>query len=167
MIPFVTVAAAGAFLSAALFRFLADRSIEQAMYSMQLPENATGTLISPALMAAAGVASVIIFTGFALSAWYLFRRIAFPLHKVNTYLDALGSSTAPPPLRLRKDDEFAELAKELNLMASCVDERFSRIREQAISMEECLSQDTTEGFMECMQEKSAKLRTEIEETGKC
>jgi methyl-accepting chemotaxis protein len=135
---FVAVSFIGGILAVASFNFLAYEEIDAHLFSMRIPAvNPWNILIKEAAYANGLTFALIVFVYF-LTTKGVHAKIARSLHRIRADIHRLIRGDLGTRIRLREDEEFQELADDLNLMAGELQRRFSDIKEQFERIDEAM-----------------------------
>jgi len=125
---FVAVSFIGGILAVASFNFLAYKEIDALLFSMKIPAvNAWNILFREAVYAN-GLAFALIVFIYMLTAKGIHAKMARSLHRIRVDIHGLIRGDLGTRIHLREDEEFRDLADDLNLMAGELQRRFSDIK---------------------------------------
>lgn len=114
-------------LLALLFARAADgATAEEFLFSGRFAER---TLPALALVEAAGLLVI------AYVALYVSHRMAGPIHRIETLVDRMTGGDFSAEVKVRRDDEFQDLARRVDAMAVMTRERFAGCEERAARIE--------------------------------
>ena len=131
IIGFVLSSMLGGIIGVACFVYFARQKIDATLYSMRLPEVAVGELLIREMFVTLGVTSLIVLVLFFLTARKVFKRIDGPLKKMAGVIRRLGQGDLQDEVKLRENDEFQNLAQELDGMVKNMQSSFSSITNHA------------------------------------
>ena len=127
---------AGGIIAIACFVYLARQKIDSILYKMTLPDIAMGDLLMNEMLLTMGVAFVFVLILFIITAGRVFKRIDGPLIKMAGVMGRIGKGYLHEEVKLRENDEFQNLAKELDETVNNLRSKFSAIRTHAGRIEE-------------------------------
>jgi len=138
MATFLVVSFIGVILAISLFNFLAYRKIDTLLFSMRIPAVNIGNVLFLEAVYANGLALCFTVIVYLLAAKGIYRKMAGSLHRIRADLSGLVRGDLGTRIMLGEDEEFTELADDLNLMAGELHRRFSDIKERFDRIDESL-----------------------------
>jgi methyl-accepting chemotaxis protein len=127
---FVIVTTIWSIVAASLFAYIAGKRLEATMYSSHLSVASADDLLIPSAMHAQGLALLPYVLLLAYAIHDLGKRISAPLFMLKQDITRLGSGDLVDPVTLRPEDEFQDMAADLDAMRLELSRRFSRIKEK-------------------------------------
>ena len=127
---FLAVSFAGVILAVASFHFLAYRKIDALLFSMKIPAVHSGNVLFREAVYANGLAFAFIVLVYLLTAKGVHARMTRSLHRIRADIHGLLRGDLGTRIQLMGDEEFRDLADDLNFMAGELQRRFSGIKEQ-------------------------------------
>lgn len=131
ILQFVTLSLFGGIAALAAFNFLAYKKIDAVLYSMRLPNVSAGGLLWREMLYTNIFVAVFILLAFIFTAKRLFIRIHGPLKKMTNDLGRIANGDLNLAISLRNNDEFRDVAEDINDMTQELNRRLSRIRQLA------------------------------------
>ncbi len=142
----IAVSSLGGIVAALSFAFLADRKIEELLYSMWVPPHIfSGTFLLREALLANGIAAMIVAIIFIAAVGIVFHKIAGPLHVIRNGVLRMGSGNLTSGIALRKNDDFQDLACAVNHLNAELDRKLSAINDRAKQIEEIAEELRTSG----------------------
>jgi len=135
---FLVVSFIGVILAIALFNFLAYRKIDALLFSMRIPSVNIGNVLFLEAVYANGVALFFTVIVYLLAAKGIYRKMAGSLHRIRADLSGVVRGDLGARIMLGEDEEFKELADDLNIMTAELQRRFSGIKERFDRIDESL-----------------------------
>lgn len=129
VLRFVMLSLFGGAVALSSFNFLAHKKIDAILYSMRLPSISPGGLLWNEMLYTNIFVIVFILIAFAITARGLFNKIHGPLKKMTHDIIRMTHGELNIIVSLRQHDEFRDVASELNLMATSLKQRLSKIQE--------------------------------------
>ena len=129
ILRFVTISLLGGTIAVFVFNFFAYRKIEDALYSMAMPKVSPGGLLWQETVYTN--IFVILFTllMFAVTAKGLYTKLNDPLKELTDNFQRMSEGNLCQAVSLRENDDFQELAQEVNSMEKELHRRFQEIRQ--------------------------------------
>lgn len=130
ILRFVITTTLWAVAAVAFFVLLAQRRLEDVLYSPHINVRSVADLVMPSLLAA-HIISLILFALLLLFAVRgLWKRLSPPLYSLKKDIVRLSSGDLASGIALSEEDEFQDLASDLDRMRSGLRERFIRLKER-------------------------------------
>jgi methyl-accepting chemotaxis protein len=126
---FLAVSLLGGVLAIGFFNFLAYRKIDALLFSMRIPAVNPGNALLKEAVYANGAALVLIVFVYLLAAKRIHAKMAGSLHRIRADIQGLVRGDLGTRVQLAEDEEFGDLADDLNHMAGELHRRFSDIKE--------------------------------------
>lgn len=140
ILQFVAASALGGGIAVIVFNYFAFKKLDSVLYGMRMPSASTGSLLMEELVISNIFVGLFILAVFAVTARSIFRRLSGPLEKLGQDIARIGQGDLNVTVHLRKNDDFQELATDLNGMVEMFRQRFGRCRETSQEIEKLLSQ---------------------------
>ena len=131
IVGFVISSMLGGLTGVGCFVYFARQKIDSTLYSMRLPEVAIGDLLMKEMLLTMTITTALVLILFLITAAKVFRRIDGPLKKMAAVVRRIGNGDLQGTVKLRENDEFQDLAEELDAMVDNTRRRFSSIRKHA------------------------------------
>lgn len=122
-----------------LFAFFAGKRLEASMYSSHLSVASAGELLIPSALHAEGLALLPFAFLLAYAIHDLQKRISVPLFMLKKDIARIGAGDLVNPVSLRPEDEFQDMAADLDAMRTELGRRFSTIKEKHESLARAVS----------------------------
>lgn len=130
ILRFVVTTTIWAVAAVSLFVMMAERRIEDVLYSPHINVRSAVELVMPSLLSA-HLLSLILFTVLLLLAVRgLWKRLSPPLYSLKRDIMRLAAGDLVSGIALSEGDEFQDLAADLDRMRSGLRERFIRLKER-------------------------------------
>ncbi len=130
ILRFVITTTLWAVAAVAFFVLLAQRRLEDVLYSPHINVRSVADLVMPSLLTA-HIISLILFSLLLLFAVRgLWKRLSPPLYSLKKDIIRLSSGDLVSGIALSEEDEFQDLASDLDRMRSGLRERFIRLKER-------------------------------------
>lgn len=130
ILRFVVVAAIWAVTTVALFAYLAGKKLDDLRYSSHFDLQTASELLLPITVGVHAI-SLLVFAGIlAYTIRRLWRKFSPPLAALKNSLAGMAGGDLTKEVRLRKEDEFQDLALELDMMRSALRDKIIRIKER-------------------------------------
>lgn len=113
-----------------LFIWFAGRRLEEALYSSHLSVAFAGELLLPSALQAEGLALLLYSFLLAYAIHDLGKKISAPLYMLKKDIARIGAGDLVNAVSLRPDDEFQDLAADVEKMRRGLGRRFSEIKEK-------------------------------------
>jgi methyl-accepting chemotaxis protein len=130
ILRFVAVATLWAAATVLLFASLAKRRLDEVRYSSSIDITTTRELLLPITVAAHIVSLLIVAGILAYAIHALWRRLSAPLSTIKSGIAGIARGELAREITLGKDEEFQDLAADLDGMRSSLRDRMIRIKEQ-------------------------------------
>jgi methyl-accepting chemotaxis protein len=130
ILRFVAVATVWAAAAVLLFASLAKRRLEEVRYSSSIDITTTRELLLPITVGAHIVSLLIVAGILAYAIHALWRRLSAPLSTIKSGIAGIARGELAREIVLGKDEEFQDLAADLNGMRSALRDRIVRIKKQ-------------------------------------
>jgi methyl-accepting chemotaxis protein len=127
---FVAVSFVGGILAVASFNYLAYKKIDALLFSMKMPAVNAGNVLLREAVIANGLAFALIVIVYLLTAKGIRTKMVRPLRNIRADIHRLTRGDLGTRIQLGKDEEFTDLAEDLNLMAGELQRRFSDLKEK-------------------------------------
>ena len=129
ILRFVIIATAWAAAMVVLYAYLAEKKLERLRFSSHIDITTTSELLLP-ITAGASVVSLLVFAGIlAYSFHSLWKRLSPPLSTIKNDLARIAGGELTGEIILREDDEFQDLATDLDGMRKGLLGKIYRIKE--------------------------------------
>jgi methyl-accepting chemotaxis protein len=129
LIRFIVIAAIGGVISTLLFYLITRKKLDEILYTFHLPRSIDDVLLSYVIIAnLTGLFFVII--SLVLSMKSTFWKVTGPLFRMSQDIQKLIDGDLAVNIRLRKDDEFKDIAEDFDSMGKEMKERFMKIKEK-------------------------------------
>jgi len=130
ILRFVAVATIWAAASVSLFAYLAGRRLDAIRYSSHIDIATTRELLLP-ITVGAHVLSLIIFAGIlAYTIRAIWRKLSPPLYSIKKDMARIAAGDLMSEVSLSEEEEFQDLAAEVDRMRNDLREKIVRIQEQ-------------------------------------
>jgi methyl-accepting chemotaxis protein len=130
ILRFVAIATAWAAVTVMLFAYLAEKKLERLRFSSHINITTTSELLMPITLGA-HVVSLLIFAGIlAYTIHALWKRLSPPLYDIKKDIARIAGGELASEVTLRENDEFQDLAADLDMMRRELREKIIRINEQ-------------------------------------
>lgn len=134
ILRFVVIATTWAAATVLLFGYLAKKRLDAVRYSSYVDIKTTGDLLMP-ITVGAHIVSFLVFTGLlAYTIHSLWKKLSPPLKKIKTNITRIAGGDLTNAVTLDSDEEFQDLAADLEGMRSALHAIFMRIKEQQQNM---------------------------------
>jgi len=134
ILRFVAVAAGWSAASLLLFFYLANEKLEEVRYSSHIDISTTGELLMPVTIGVLA-SSLLLFAGVLGYAIHtLLHRLSGPLGQIRRDLARISSGDLTSDIVLRENDEFRDLAADLEEMRRELLQRIARLKEQQATL---------------------------------
>lgn len=129
ILRFVAIATVWAAATVLLFAYLARKRLDTIRYSSYVDIKTTGELLLP-ITVGAHIVSLFIFAGLLVYAINsLWKKLSSPLKKIKTNISQIAGGDLTNNVTLDSDEEFQDLAADLEGMRSALRARFINIKE--------------------------------------
>lgn len=129
ILRFVVSATAWAVATVFLFVIMAERRLEEIRYSTHIMVRTTSEVLLPATIMAQVLTLVIFAALLAYAIRALWSGLAGPLYSLKKDIGRIAGGDLLSPVTLRDEDEFQDLAADLDRMRSELRRRWARIKE--------------------------------------
>jgi methyl-accepting chemotaxis protein len=136
IVRFLVVSLVGGILAVALFNFLAYKKIDALLFSMRIPAVNPGNVLFKEAVYANGLAMVLTVSVYVLAAKGIYVKIAGSLLRIRADIHVLTRGDLGTRIQLTEDEEFTDLAEDLNLMAGELHRRFSDLKDRFEQIDE-------------------------------
>jgi methyl-accepting chemotaxis protein len=126
---FIAVSILGGILGVASFNYLAYEKIDSLLFSMRIPAVNSGNVLLREAIYANGLAFAFIVLVYMLTAKGVHAKMVRSLQRIRADIHGLTRGDLGTRVQLGENEEFRELADDLNLMAVDLQRRFSDIKE--------------------------------------
>ena len=130
MLRFALVTLLWSAAAAALFAWFAGQRLEEAMYSSHVNVTSATQLLLPSALHAEGLALVFFSFLLTYAIHDLGKKISVPLFMLKRDLARIAAGDLLTPVALRPEDEFQELASDVEGMRKELGLKFSRVKER-------------------------------------
>jgi methyl-accepting chemotaxis protein len=138
IVRFLVVSLLGSVFAVGFFNFLAYRKMDILLFSMKIPAVNPGNALLKEAVYANGISLVLIVFVYLLAAKGIHAKMAGSLHRIRADIHGLVRGDLGTRVLLTEDEEFRDLAEELNLMAGELQRRFSDIKERFDRIDESM-----------------------------
>jgi methyl-accepting chemotaxis protein len=138
ILRFLIVSLVGGVFAVGFFNFLAYRKMDVLLFSMRIPAVNPGNVLFKEAVSANGMVLVLIVVVYLLVARGIHAKMAGSLHRIRADIHGLVRGDLGTRVQLTEDEEFRDLAGELNLMADELQRRFSDIKESFERIDESM-----------------------------
>jgi len=160
---FIVITAIGGIVATLLFYVITKRRLDEIIYTFHLPRSINDFLL-PYVVAATLAGLLIVMIVLVLAMKSTFWKVAGPLFRVSQDVQKLIDGDLTVNIRLRKDDEFKDIAEDFDLMGKSMRDRFRKIKEH---FAELSTTATDMGInyddKKLLKEKNERLEKNIEE----
>ncbi len=160
---FIVITAIGGVAAALLFYVITKRRLNEIIYTFHLPRSINDFLL-PYVITTNLIGLFIVMIALVLTMKLAFWKVAGPLFRVSQDIQKLTDGDLTVNIRLRKDDEFKDIAQDFDLMGKSMREKFVNIKEK---FSELFSTAADMGIYydnkELLEKKNAQLKRNIEE----
>jgi methyl-accepting chemotaxis protein len=130
ILRFVVIATIWAATTVLLFTYLAKKQLDALRYSSYIDIKTTGDLLLP-ITVGAHIVCLLIFAGLlAYTIHSLWEKLSLPLKKIKTNISHIAVGDLTNNITLDSDEEFQDMAADLEGMRIALRARFVRIKEQ-------------------------------------
>jgi len=134
ILRFVVIATVWAATTVLLFTYLAKKQLDALRYSSYIDIKTTGDLLLP-ITVGAHIVSLLIFAGLlAYTIHSLWEKLSLPLKKIKINISHIAVGDLTNNITLDSDEEFQDMAADLEGMRIALRARFVRIKEQQQSL---------------------------------
>lgn len=130
ILRFVFIETIWAAVTALVFTYLAGKKLDDLRYSSHIDSTSASEILMP-ITVGAGVISLLIFVCLlAYTIHSLWQRISLPLADIKKGLNKIAGGDLSYEVALRKNDEFQDLAMDLDRMRSGLRDKIIALKEQ-------------------------------------
>ncbi len=130
ILRFVVTATAWAAATVILFVMLAERRLEEIRYSTHIAVRTTSELLLPSVLTAHFVTLMIFAATLAYAIHDLWKRLSVPLYSVKKDINRVVEGDLLSPVTLREEEEFQDLAADLDRMRTELRQKIGRVKER-------------------------------------
>jgi methyl-accepting chemotaxis protein len=130
ILRFVITATAWAVITVILFVIMAERRLEEVRYSTHIMVKTTSDVLLPSALTAQFITILIFAAALAYAIHSLWMSLAAPLFSLKKDIARIAGGDLVSPVTLREEDEFQDLASELDKMRNDLHHRWARIKER-------------------------------------
>lgn len=130
---FIVIAAIGGIVTTLLFYVITKRRLDEIFYTPHLPRSIDDFLL-PYVITANLVGLLIVMITLVLTMRATFWKVAGPLFRISQDIQKLVDGDHTVNIRLRKDDEFKDIAEDFDLMRKSTGGRFRKIKEHCAEL---------------------------------
>lgn len=163
LIRFIVITAMGGIIATLVFFFITKRKLDEVIYTFHLPRSIDEFLF-PYVIGANLAGLLIVIIALVLAMRITFWKVAGPLYRISQDIQKLIDGDLTVNIRLRKDDEFKDMAGDFDLMGNSMREKFRKIKDTFTKLTV-----TTADMGLCsddkglLREKNVRLKENIEE----
>lgn len=128
---FAAACMAGGIVAIICFRYMAERKIEQTLYSVRLPDVLMGYLLMEEMLFTTVFTAFFVLILFAYTGRKLFVRIEGPLTRMAGVIRVISAGDLQTRVRLREEDEFKGFAREVDQMVVSLNTTVKAIKNRA------------------------------------
>ncbi len=171
IVRFVVITTVWATGAIALFALMAERKLQEVLYSPHITVSTTAELLMPSAFQA-HLISLLLFTVILLYAIHaLWKRLSVPLHSLKKDIVRIAGGDLVSGVALREEEEFQDLAADLDGMrgelrrkVTAMKERHEELSEAAEAIEKALIRGTLSADQVAVfREKVLWMREELHE----
>ncbi len=129
LMRFIVVTAIGGIVATILFYIITNRRLEEVIYTFHLPSSIDEFLL-PYVITANLAGLLIVIIALILAMKSTFWKVAGPLFRVSQDIQKLIDGDLTVNIRLRKDDEFNDIAEDFDLMGKSMRDKFFKVKER-------------------------------------
>lgn len=130
ILRFVVTATAWAAATVILFVMLAERRLEEIRYSTHIAVRTTSELLLPSVLTAHFVTLMIFAATLAYAIHNLWKRLSAPLYSIKKDINRVVEGDLVSPVTLREEEEFQDLAADLDRMRTELRQKIGRVKER-------------------------------------
>lgn len=134
ILRFVVTTTIWAVAAAFLFVFMAERRLEEVLYSPHINVRTTVDIITPSLLTAHLLSLALFGILLLFAVWGLWRRLSLPLFILKKDIQRLAGGDLASHITLGEHDEFQDLAADLDRMRSELRGKFVRLKERQTAL---------------------------------
>ncbi|MDO9289645.1 MAG: methyl-accepting chemotaxis protein [Thermodesulfovibrionales bacterium] len=129
LLRFIVITAIGGIVATILFYVITNRRLEEVIYTFHLPSSLDEFLL-PYVITANLAGLLIVMIALILAMKSTFWKVAGPLFRVSQDIQKLIDGDLTVNIRLRKDDEFKDIAEDFDLMGKSMRDKFLKIKDR-------------------------------------
>lgn len=129
LLRFIVITAIGGIVATILFYVLTSRRLNEVIYTFHLPDSINEFLL-PYMITANLTGLLVVIIALILAMKSVFWKVAGPLFRISQDIQKLIDGDLTVNIRLRKDDEFKDLAEDFDLMGKSMRDKFVKIKER-------------------------------------
>jgi len=129
LLRFIVITAIGGIVATILFYVITNRRLEEVIYTFHLP-NSIDEFLLPYVITANLAGLLIVMIALILAMKSTFWKVAGPLFRVSQDIQKLTDGDLTVKIRLRKDDEFKDIAEDFDLMGKSMRDKFLKVKER-------------------------------------
>ncbi len=129
ILRFVAIATSWAVVTVLLFAYLAKKRLDTLRYSSYVDIRTTSDLLLPITITAHVISLVIFAAILAYMIYSLWKRLSSPLQKIKAAISRIAAGDLTGKVTVEHDEEFQNLAEDLDRMRSSLSERIVRIKD--------------------------------------
>lgn len=130
ILRFVVTATLWVAAAVAFFAYLAEQRLEKVMYSPHISVKTGAELLMPSMLNAHMYSLLIFAALLAYTIYALWTRLSVPLHSLKKDLKRIASGDLASDVVLREEEEFQDLAGDLDAMRGALKQKFIRMRDR-------------------------------------
>lgn len=130
---FIVIAAIGGIVTTLLFYVITKRRLDEVLYTPHLPRSIYDFLL-PYVITANLIGLLIVIIALILTMRATFWKVAGPLFRISQDIQKMIDGDHTVNIRLRKDDEFKDIAEDFDLMRKSIGGRFRKIKEHCAEL---------------------------------
>lgn len=130
ILRFVVTATAWAAATVVLFVLMAERRLEEIRYTSHIMVRTTTDLLLPSALTAQFVTLLIFAVSLAYTIYDLWKRLSVPLYSIKKDLAGMAMGNLASPVALREEEEFQDLAADLDRMRVEMRQKIVRIKDR-------------------------------------
>ena len=121
---FIIAALIGSISSTALFNYLAMIRLEQLQWSVHVSALSTGEVLKQISLTVNIFSLILVSILFAITGFRMLRKINVPVYRLIKSLELIKNGDLSKPIILRQEDEFGNIAKNMDEMREQIRRRF-------------------------------------------
>jgi methyl-accepting chemotaxis protein len=129
ILRFVITTTLWAVAAIALFAYFAKQRLQDALYTTHLKASSPGELLMSSAVAAQAIALVVFVVLLVYAIYTLWKKLSVPLYMLKKDIARIAAGDLVTAVSLRDEDEFLDLASEMNTMRSELSRRLTKIKE--------------------------------------
>jgi len=160
---FIAITAIGGVVAPLLFSVMAKRRLDEIFYTFHLPKSIDEFLLPYVITAnLTGLFIVIVALVFTMKS--AFWKVSGPLFRVSQDIQKLIDGDLTVNIRLRKGDEFKDMAKDFDVMGKAMREKFIKIKEKSEKLlDTAVDMGLYHDEKEILKQKNMQLKKNIDE----